>query len=213
MKRAGWIIFVLGLLYMVLMGWVGSWFNTPQFRTLSLEELQDTMWSLDKAPFWIWAFSVPIGAILAAVGILLHATQKRSRTGLMGIILFLVSALAFFAARIGHVPPLFGIGGGLILASFVAILWLWGKRRVSLSGAAGLGADFQLVAYVFFLTAAWYICGRLGQPYLASMSELEQSSPINIMIYLALGWIFLFLSHLKSETPVPAAKRELPADS
>lgn len=205
MKRAGWIIFVLGLLYMVLMGWIGSWINTPQFKILSLEELQDTMWSLDKPPFWIWAFSVPIGAILAAVGILLHAARKGSRAGLMGIVLFLVSALAFFATGIGHVPVLFGIGGGLILASFIAILWLWGKRRASLSGAAALGADFQLVAYVFFLTAAWFLCGRLGQPYLASMSELGQSSPINIMIYMALGWVFLFLGLLKSEPPVPDA--------
>ena len=205
MKRAGWIIFVLGLLYMVLMGWIGSWINTPQFKILSLEELQDTMWSLDKPPFWIWAFSVPIGAILAAVGILLHAARKGSRAGLMGIVLFLVSALAFFATGIGHVPVLFGIGGGLILASFIAILWLWGKRRASLSGAAALGADFQLVAYVFFLTAAWFLCGRLGQPYLASMSELGQSSPINIMIYMPLGWVFLFLGLLKSEPPVPDA--------
>jgi len=198
MKRAGRIIFVVGLLYMGLMGWVGSWINSPQFRTLSLAELQNTMWSLDKPPFWAWAFSVPVGAILAAVGILLHASQQGSRSGFMGIALFLVSGLAFFATRIGHMPPLFGIGGGLILASFVAILWLWGKRRGSLSGAAALGADLQLVAYVFFITAAWYICGRFGQPYLKSMSELGQSSPIDIMIYLALGWIFLFLSHLKS---------------
>ena len=47
MKRAGWIIFVSGLLYMVLMGWVGNWINSPQFRTLSLAELQNTMWAVD----------------------------------------------------------------------------------------------------------------------------------------------------------------------
>jgi hypothetical protein len=197
MKRAGWIIFIAGLLYMVIMGWIGSWVNAPQFRTLSLAGLQNTMWSLDKPPFWFWAFSVPVGAILAAVGILLHAAQKGTRAGLMGLILLLVSAMGYFATGIGHTPFLFGIGGGVILASFIAILWLWGKRRTSLSGAAALGADFQLIAYVFFITAAWFLCGRLGQPYLASMSELGQSSPLNIMIYLALGWVFLFLSHLK----------------
>lgn len=86
--------------------------------------------------------------------------------------------------------------GGLIFSSFVGILWLWSKKRKSLSGAARLGADYQLVSYVFFITAAWYICGRFGQQYLTSMSELGQSSPIDIMIYLALGWVFLFLSHL-----------------
>ncbi|MCP4573704.1 MAG: hypothetical protein GY838_15200 [bacterium] len=199
MKRAGWIIFVAGLLYMVLVGWVGSWINAPQFRNLPLGELQDTMWSLEKPPFWVWAFSVPVGAILAAVGILLHASRNGSRAGLMGVALFLVSGLAYFATRIGHMPLLFGIGGGLILSSFVGILWLWGKRRGSLSGAARVGADLQLVAYVFFITAAWYLCGRLGQPYLASMSELGQSSPLDIMIYLALGWVFLFLGHLKMD--------------
>jgi hypothetical protein len=198
MKRAGWIVFLVGLLYMVLMGWVGSWANSSQFRTLSLEELNGTIWALGSPLFWLWASSVPIGSILAAVGILLHASRNGSRAGLMAIVLFLVSTLAFFATRIGHVSPLFGIGGGIILASFIGILWLWGKRRVSLSGSAALGADLQLVAYVFFLTAAWFLCGRLGQPYLASMSDLGQSSPIDIMIYLALGWVFLFLSHLKA---------------
>ena len=193
---------------MVIVGWVVSWINTPQFRDLSLDELKETMWSLDKPSFWIWAFSVPIGSILAAVGILLHASRNGSRAGLMGIVLFLVSALAFFAPRIGHVPPLLGMGGGLILASFLAILWLWGKRRASLSGAAALGADFQLIAYVFFLTAVWFLCGRLGQSYLTSMSELGQSSPIDILIYLALGWIFLFLSHFKSDASAPTVNEE-----
>jgi len=206
MKRAGGILFVAGLLYMVLVGWGASWINTPQFRNLTLDELQRSTWALDGPLFWIWAFSAPLGSILAAIGILLHASRNGTRAGIMGFALILVSGSAFFATRLGHVPPLFGIGGGCILASFLGILWLWGKRRASLSGAAALGADLQLVAYVFFLTAAWFLCGYLGQPYLQAMSELGRSSPINILIYLVLGWIFLFLGLLKSTTSVSSSR-------
>jgi hypothetical protein len=199
MKRAGWVIFVAGLLYMVLVGWVVSWINVPQFRALSLEELQRTAWALGKTPFWIWALSVPVGSILAAVGTLLLATKNGLRAGLSGFVLLLASAVAFFAPGIGHLPVLFGLGGGLILASFVGILWLWGKRYPSLSGNARRGAEYQLVAYVFFVTGAWFLCGWMAQPYLASWSEMGGSSPLHIMIYLALGWIFLFLGHLKAK--------------
>jgi len=198
MQRAGWILFVVGILYMASIGWVVSWFGVSAFRTLSFEGLQDTMWALNRPLFWIWAFSVPLGAVLAAVGILLHAGKKGSRAGVVAIVLLVVMTIAFFAPGIGHVPVLLGIGGGLILASFIGILWLWGKRYASLPENGRLGAQLQLVGYVLFVCAAWFLCGRLGQPYLASFSDLGPASPIDIMIYLALGWIFLFFGHLKS---------------
>jgi len=35
---------------------------------------------------------------------------------------------------LGHIPPLFGIGGTLILLFFIGILWLWAKERIALKG-------------------------------------------------------------------------------
>ena len=49
MKRAGWILFVVGVLYMVSIGWFSSWFSVSTFRALSLDELQGTMWAAATA--------------------------------------------------------------------------------------------------------------------------------------------------------------------
>jgi hypothetical protein len=68
----------------------------------------------------------------------------------------------------------------------------------SFEGAAKTAADFQLVGYVFLLIAMWFLCGILSIPFMKSLSDLPPSSPVAIMVYLVLAWLFLFLSHWKS---------------
>lgn len=67
-------------------------------------------------------------------------------------------AFISFVALIFNIysPPLFGIGGSLILLSFIGILWLWAKERTALQGSPAIAADFRLVGYVLMLIAAWY---------------------------------------------------------
>ena len=89
-----------------------------------------------------------------------------------------------------HYPPLFGVSGGLVLVFFLAILWFWGKKRTTLEKTV---ADFQLVSYVFFLLATWYLCGTFSVLFKKSLVR----SPVDIMIFLVLGWLFLLLSHYK----------------
>ena len=87
----------------------------------------------------------------------------------------------------GHIPPLFGIGGTLILLFFIGILWLWAKERIALKGASTTAADLKLVSYVFMLIAAWFICGALAYPFLEAFEGEVPTSPIHIMIFLVLG--------------------------
>ena len=67
-----------------------------------------------------------------------------------------------------------------------------------LEGDTKTGADFQLVGYVFFLIAMWFLCGEFGGQHWEAFSSSEPSSPVSIMIYLVLGWLFHFLGHYKS---------------
>jgi len=98
---------------------------------------------------------------------------------------------------LGHMPPLFGIGGTLILLFFFGILWFWAKERMALKDSFKTAADFKLVGYVFLLLAAWFTCGQTSMPFLKAFEAVPTPSPIYIMIYWVLGWLFLFLSHYK----------------
>ena len=151
----------------------------------------------------LWASAVPMGAILAGAGLLSYVRAQRSRIWQLGLGVFavlLVDILTKFQIlpRPAHCPPLFGIGGGLIVAFFVVILWFWAKKRATLDGAARIAADLQLTGYVFLFIAMWYLCGDLSRPYQKALLDLPLSSPVSTIVYLVLGWLFLSLSHYES---------------
>ena len=190
-----WIAAISAILWIVI-GWV---FVCPAFRNLAMEELNQTMWAVTGPWFLIWGVcGIPIGALVALIGILLHSGAQGSMVWKYGIGGFLALAISMAALRfIGHIPPLFGIGGTLILLSFLGILWLWAKERMALKDASATAADLKLFGYVFMLIAAWFICGMAGRPFLKALEGVAPTSPIHVMILLVLGWFFLFLSHYK----------------
>ncbi len=197
-QKTGIIIFLIGALYMVIMGFFAGWWITPALRNLSLTQYSETIWSWDGALFWVWAFSIPLGSILVGVGILIYVQAKSILIWLFGIGVFLILGIAERLLPSEHFPLVFGIGGGLILGFFLSILWFWAKKFKTLAGTAKTAAYFQLISYTFFLIAMWFLCGILGSPFLKVLENEPASSPISIIVYLVLGWLFLFLSHYKS---------------
>jgi hypothetical protein len=99
-------------------------------------------------------------------------------------------------------PPLFGIGGGLITLFFLGSVWNWARLRPALSGPEKTGADLRMVGYVFYVVAAWDLCGLLGmanfvlRPELAQKFAIPHGSTINaastVLVLLVLGWGFTF---------------------
>jgi len=168
------------------------------FRNLTMDELNLTMWAYQGLWNMIWAFGVPLGALVAGIGLLLYSDAKGSTILKYGIGIVLAVFIGMAAGFLGHIPLLFGIGGTLILLFFMGILWLWTKERMALKGAPTAVADLKLVGYVFMLIAAWFICGIAGQPFLKAFEGEAATTPIHVMIFLVLGWLFLFLSHYKS---------------
>jgi len=196
-QKIGLVIFWIGVALAVAMGGIASWNLTYTLRTLSFDEVKETVWAIPGFWFFLWAFAVPLGALLACVGMLLYVRAKALHIWLSGIGI-LVTLFIIMVPKGNHHPPLFGIGGILILIFFFAILWLWAKRRTTLDDSQKVAADLQVVAYVFLLIAMWFICGALGSLHHKAFLGDPHSSPIHIMIYSVLGWLFLFLGHYKS---------------
>jgi hypothetical protein len=193
-KDVGLIVLWIGIVYMVVMGWLASWWFAATFRDLTLAEIGETAWALNRPLFWLWAYSVPLGSILAGVGLLLRAGSKGSHIWVFGIGMVLALVLIQFVPTGTHHPPVFGVVGGLILALFLLTVWFWAQSRANLDGPAKRAADLRLTGYVWLIIAMWYLCGRLGAQYLSAFGELDLGSPVPVIVYLALGWLFLFLA-------------------
>ena len=198
-RKVGWVVFGFGALYMLLMGWLSSWWVVPIIRQAGLEGL------LGPAFFFYWQFSAPIGALLVAIGAAFVAGVERPRkaaivAGSLVVVTWLVLSL-FVITQV--IPPIFGIGGGLISLAFLGALWDWARSRPGLSSAARTGADFGMAGHVFYLIAAWYLCGLLGAPTFLlrpeqAMTIIPESNAISlgttILICMTLGGVFTFLS-------------------
>ena len=207
-NKTGLILFWISAAYVIAMGFIASFGARSAYRFMTLDQVRETIWSATSPLFGLWATAIPIGAILAGVGVLVYVRAKGSHIWLFGVGIFAVLLLDILSRwRVLpdplHSPRLFGIGGGLITVIFLGILWYWAKERKTLDDSAATAADLQLVGYVFLLIAMWYLCGALSRPFQKALADLPPDSPVSIIVYLVLGWLFLFLSHFKSAQVLP----------
>lgn len=196
--KAGWVIFGIGALYMLLMGWLASWWVVPTIQQAGLESLPG------MAFFLLWQFAAPVGALLVAIGAAFAARVERSRKGIIigGSLVVVVWLYISMGIVKQVVPPIFGIGGGLIALTFLGTAWDWARSRPRLSGATRTGADLGMAGFVFYLIAAWYLCGLLGAPTFLlrpeqAMTYIPENNAISlgttILICMALGSVFTYL--------------------
>ena len=197
-QKEGRALLWIAVIWAILWGVIGSVALSSSFRNLTMDEVNQTMWAVTGPWFLLWAYGVPLAALVAGIGALLYSGAKGSTIWKSGIGIFLGIIIAMASTFLGHIPPLFGIGGTLILLFFIGILWLWAKERMALKDASPSAADLKLVGYVFMLIAAWFICGIASIPFLKALEGEAQSTPLHVMILLVLGWLFLFLGHYKS---------------
>ena len=195
-QKTGIIIFLFGVIWSLVWGIVISISCTTAVNSLTMEQLNESVWSPTGPLMFLWGIGgVPLGTVIAGIGLLLYTDAK----GLM-ILIFTIGILfailiAMFSGALELYPPLFGIGGTIILLSFFGILWFWAKSRKEMKGQWAKAADLRLVGYIFILIATWFTCGIGGQLIAKAFEELDHSPPLHIMILFVLGWLFLFLSH------------------
>jgi hypothetical protein len=199
-SNVGLVLFWVGAVYIVVVAGLGGWGEPPLIARLS-EAL-----NLGLIPFFLWAFSVPLGAILVGIGVLIQTKTKPSRIIFFAVGLFLavffvdILVRGFLMSTDAHFPPLFGLAGAMTLLLFLALTWFWAIRRRTLTDAEKPAADLQLVGFVFFMMATWFLCAAFSTQFSEDLTRFTPRSPVNVLIYLVLGWLFLFLSQYKART-------------
>jgi hypothetical protein len=139
-----------------------------------------------------------MGSVLAGIAAFLYTKSRPIFILAAGIgVLGAVLAMNLVWSRV-YEPILFGIGGTIILISFFAIVWIWMKKYSSLAMPAKIAGGYKLLGYLFFINASWFLCGETGKLHLRAFQGDPAPSPIEIMVFLALGWIFIFVGELKS---------------
>ena len=197
-QKFGLILFWIGFIWSFVGGVVGGVSASSVMNSLTMAELNQTIWAIDGPVFLLYSLSPILGALVAGIGVLLHSGAKGSTVWIFGIGIVLTVVLAVMITEMSYFPPLFGIGGTLILLSFFGILMLWATERKALKGSSTAAADTKLFGYVFMLIAAGFTCGIGSQPFLKSFDAQGPGNPMTVMIFLVLGCLFLFLSQTLS---------------
>jgi hypothetical protein len=151
-------------------------------------DLLQYIWSFPALCFLFWAFSVPVGLIIASIGLLIAAGAKKRKVWKFGLgVLGIFLLISFANGPIPHVPLLFGIGGTFVLLVYFSILW---KHAHKLKDNV-----CKLAGYTFLVIGFWFTCGLGSRQYQPILGDGE--SPIDIMIYFVLAMLFFWLSEKK----------------
>ena len=195
------VIFWFGVIWSIFWGVIiGFWVGERYTGVLTFDQINETIWSVYGFLFFMYAFAIPLGAIFVGMGALHYVGIRGVKLCLVGASMVLTILLGTIISVLWHIPWLFGLGGSLLLFSFLGVAWYWAKERKTLDEVevAVLAADLKLIGYVFMMISAWFTCGITSQQHVKALSGQPPTSPMNIMLPLLLGWLFLFLGHYKA---------------
>jgi hypothetical protein len=196
-QKIGQTLFWIGLLIAVAFASIGTWSLMSNLRTLTAEELEATIWAMGDPLFILWALSVALGSVLAGIGAFMYVKTKPLFSWLTGIgVLGAVIVMVMVWSRVYN-PKLFGIVGAIILLSFFAIVWIWMKKYAALDIQEKIAGSYKLIGYIFWINASWFLCGETAKMHLKAFEGSPAPSPIEIIVFLVLGWIFVLIGDYK----------------
>ena len=167
-------------------------------RTLTMEELDSTIWAEGGPLFILWALSVTLGSIAVGIGAFVYVKTKPVFAGLTGIgLLGAVFLMVMVWSRVYN-PTLFGIGGIINLVAFFAVVWIWMKRYAGLDMPEKIAGSYKLLGYIFWINATWFLCGETAKMHLKAFEGSAAPSPIEIIVFLVLGWLFVLAGEYKA---------------
>ena len=196
-QNTGLVLFWIGVIFAVAFASVGTWSLMPNLRTLTMEEVNATIWAEGGPLFMLWALSVALGSILAGIGAFVYVKTKAAFSWLTAIgVLGAVFVMVMVWSRVYN-STLFGIGGFIILASFFAIVWVWMRKYAALDIQEKIAGSFKLIGYLFWINTSWFLCGETAKMHLKAFEGRSPPVPIEIMVFLVLGWIFVLIGDYK----------------
>ena len=192
-------LFIIGVLIAVAFAGIGTRSLMHNLRTLTMEELDFTIWAEGRPLFILWALSVPLGSILVVIGAFTYVKIKPIFSWLTGIgVLGAVIVMVMVWSRVYN-SALFGIGGALILIFYFSIVWIWIKTYAGLNIQQKTAGSFRLIGYLFWINASWFLCGETAKMHLKAFEGSPVPSPIEIIVFLVLGWLFILIGEYKSK--------------
>jgi hypothetical protein len=188
-----WIGFVLAVAFAA----IGTRSLLDNLRTLTIAENNTTIWA-DGGLLWIfWGFSVTLGAVLASIGAFVYVKTKPAFSWLTPIgVIGVVFAMLMVWSKIYN-ATLFGIVGSIILLSFFAIVWMWMKKYAGLELPEKIAGSYKLIGYIFWINTSWFLCGETSRMHLKAFEGLAPPTPIEVIVFLVLGWLFVLIGDYK----------------
>ncbi len=191
-------LFWIGLLVAVAFAGIIGRSLIYNLRTLTMEELDATIWAEGGPLYILWALSVPLGSVLAGIGAFLYVRTKPVFSWFTGIgVLGAVIVMVMVWTRVYN-STLFGIGGIIILVSFFSIVWIWMKKYAALDMQEKIAGSFKLIGYLFWINTSWFLCGETAKMHLKTFEGSSVPSPIEVMVFLVLGWLFVLVGEYKA---------------
>jgi hypothetical protein len=84
-QKTGLVLFWIGVIFAVAFAAIGTRSLMHNLRTLTMEELNATIWA-DGGPLWIsWGLSVTLGSLLAGIGAFVYVKTKAAFSWLTAI--------------------------------------------------------------------------------------------------------------------------------
>ena len=196
-KTLALTLFWIGLLLAFAFAAIGTRSLLDNLRTLTIEENNTTIWA-DGGLLWIfWGFSVTLGTVLASIGAFVYVKTKPAFSWLTPIgVIGVVFAMLMVWSKVYN-ATLFGIVGSLILLSFFAIVWIWMKKYAGLELPEKIAGSFKLIGYIFWINTSWFLCGETSRMHLKAFEGLAPPTPIEVIVFLALGWLFVLIGDYK----------------
>jgi phage gp29-like protein len=72
------------------------------------------------------------------------------------------------------------------------------KKYAILDIEEKIAGSFKLIGYLFWINASWFLCGETAKMHLKEFEDSSLPSPIEVMAFLVLGWLFVLIGEYKS---------------
>lgn len=195
-QKIGLILFWIGVSSIIV--WQGlTWIHAPMLRENTAEELRGTLYAVDGAMGFVrYQLATSLGMMLPIIGVFLYTTEKGSYHWLLGFLGSSMVGLGMAWQPAQHMPALFGVGGTVILISYLGLLWMWTRTYAAYEGAARTGKMIQLLGYSFLFSTGLLLCSYVGDSKLLALATSglpTVSGAESINISLALGMLLLFV--------------------
>ncbi|MCB0011009.1 MAG: hypothetical protein KDE34_03890 [Anaerolineales bacterium] len=211
----GGVLFLLNAIfgrYLVLPGYLDS----LAAGQATLGEVSQTVSGWKVARYLLWAYSFKLGIYCFGLGLLVPLVMGTGRKWAIALGGFVYIAFAYMPLP-APASLVFGLAGGLMTVAMLYILVRWARLRPTLPAPERVAADYRLAGYFFLAMATYTLCPFMGvktfalapEKMIAYGLQAEAASfAFHLLIELALGWLFIGLSHWQLARQPAADKQQ-----